>query len=703
MAESPAAPPLDARPITLRDLAGMEVQRLAGVGPKTLTGLHHLGIESILDLVSHYPRRYLDRTRQATIRDLRAGEEGMVLATVQSIESRRVRGGRSMVMATIGDGTGRLRLSFFNQGWRVKQLPIGTEAVFHGKVDEFRGQRQMTNPVVDLIGTRTGRIIPVYPQSEKANLSTWELGDLVAQALRRCQPRGLAEPLPAWLRDRHGLVDRATALRGIHEPASMAEMAQARRRLVFDELLRIQVALVRAKRELERSALGIEHSADRGLLDRYLGRLPFPLTGAQDRAIAEIRSDMTRPLPMHRLLQGDVGAGKTVVAVATLLTAIEGGHQGALMAPTEVLAEQHAIGLRRDLAGLTVADREGGLFPERELRLALLTNRTTGAERTRVLTDLAAGTIDLVVGTHALIQSGVGFRSLGAVVIDEQHRFGVEQRAALRVANEDGRVPDVLVMTATPIPRTAAMTVYGDLDVSVLDELPPGRTPIVTSWARTDAEVDAVWELVRNEVAGGRQAYVVCPLIDESEKLEVASANEVFERLRAVDLAGLSVELLHGRMPSAAKESVMAAFRSGDHRDRGRRRCAQCNGHGDPRRRPVRHRAAAPVAGPRRPRQLCQPLRAGGGRADSRRGGPAGGPGAVDRRVRACRGRPGPARRGHDHGRAPEGAERPSPGVAAPRSRVGRPRSGRRLCARGRARRTRRASAAGRRGRSGVA
>ncbi|HMT60828.1 MAG TPA: ATP-dependent DNA helicase RecG [Microthrixaceae bacterium] len=564
MAESPAAPPRDARPITLRDLAGMEVQRLAGVGPKTLTGLHHLGIESILDLVSHYPRRYLDRTRQATIRDLRAGEEGMVLATVQSIESRRVRGGRSMVMATIGDGTGRLRLSFFNQGWRVKQLPIGTEAVFHGKVDEFRGQRQMTNPVVDLIGTRTGRIIPVYPQSEKANLSTWELGDLVAQALRRCQPRGLAEPLPAWLRDRHGLVDRATALRGIHEPASMAEMAQARRRLVFDELLRIQVALVRAKRELERSALGIEHSADRGLLDRYLGRLPFPLTGAQERAIAEIRSDMTRPLPMHRLLQGDVGAGKTVVAVATLLTAIEGGHQGALMAPTEVLAEQHAIGLRRDLAGLTVADREGGLFPERELRLALLTNRTTGAERTRVLTDLAAGAIDLVVGTHALIQSGVGFRSLGAVVIDEQHRFGVEQRAALRVANEDGRVPDVLVMTATPIPRTAAMTVYGDLDVSVLDELPPGRTPIVTSWARTDAEVDAVWELVRNEVAGGRQAYVVCPLIDESEKLEVASANEVFERLRAVDLAGLSVELLHGRMPSAAKESVMAAFRSGD-------------------------------------------------------------------------------------------------------------------------------------------
>ena len=331
---------------------------------------------------------------------------------------------------------------------------------------------------------------------------------------------------------------------------------------MFDELLRIQLALVQRKRDLERSETGIAHQPG-PLVDRFLASLPYELTGAQARVIAEIREDLERPQPMHRLLQGDVGAGKTVVALAALLCAVDDGQQGALMAPTEVLAEQHARAVRAFLDGFTVGD-DASLFGERQLSVELLTNRAGAAERRRILEGLAAGTVDLLIGTHALIQDAVQFRTLGVVVIDEQHRFGVEQRAVLRQANADGTVPDVLVMTATPIPRTAAMTVYGDLDQSTIDELPPGRTPIVTSWVRDEVAEAAMWETVRGELGTGRQVYVVCPLVDESEKLEVASATETFERLAHGELADWRVGLLHGRMSSTDKESVMTAF--ADHR-----------------------------------------------------------------------------------------------------------------------------------------
>jgi ATP-dependent DNA helicase RecG len=263
------------------------------------------------------------------------------------------------------------------------------------------------------------------------------------------------------------------------------------------------------------------------------------------------------------LLQGDVGAGKTVVAVASMLAAVQGGHQAALMAPTEVLAEQHAAAVRKMLDGVIVPDPEGNLFGERPLRVELLTNRVTGADRRAIVADLAGGSIDIAIGTHALIQEGIAFGSLGVVVVDEQHRFGVEQRAALRDRTEAGSVPDTLVMTATPIPRTAAMTVYGDLDVSILDELPPGRTPIMTEWANGPLMETGVWADVREQVAEGRQAYVVCPLIDESEKLEVASAQETFDRLTRDELAGLRLGLLHGRLTPAEKEMTMDLFRSG--------------------------------------------------------------------------------------------------------------------------------------------
>jgi ATP-dependent DNA helicase RecG len=552
-------------PITLRDLSELDVGLLKGVGDKRLAGLRELGIGSVLDLVTYYPRRWVDRTNEARVRDLVPGGEALVLVTVRSVSRRQTRSRRAMVTAQVGDETGRLSVVFFNQPWRERQLHQGLQISLWGRAEVYRGGLQMTNPVVDLIGDRTGRIVAIYPQSEKAAVATWEIADYVEQALRRCEARGLADPVPAPVRERLGLVGRADALSGIHLPATMAAKEDGRRRLAFDELLRVQLVLVLRKRALERDALGVRHAVGGELVRRFHERLPFPLTAAQQRAIGEIDADLAAPHPMHRLLQGDVGSGKTVVAVTTLLAAVQGGHQGALMAPTEVLAEQHHTNVSELLGDLSVPD-PGSLLGDRPLRVALLTNRVTGKERASVLGGLAHGSVDLVVGTHALIQEGVEFHDLGAVVIDEQHRFGVEQRAALRAKGEEGSanlgtVPDVLVMTATPIPRTAAMTVYGDLDVSVLDELPPGRTPIRTRWADGPLAEAEVWASVRAEVDDGRQAYVVCPLIEESEKLEVASAEETYGRLSTGELKGLRLGLLHGRMAAGEKQAVMDGFR----------------------------------------------------------------------------------------------------------------------------------------------
>jgi ATP-dependent DNA helicase RecG len=545
----------------LSQLARTPVTTLDGVGPERAKALAHFELATILDLLTHYPRRYLDRTREARIADLVEGDEAMVIARVQRSSVRRTRTGKALVTVDVADSSGHLRVTFFNQQWRERQLSPGTDAVFFGKLDTYQGRRQMTNPVVDLIGDKTGKIVPVYPQSDKVRLTSWDIGRWVEESLDRAGE--FAEPLPGWVLDRHDFVDRTAAFRGIHVPESMAEKEQARRRLVFDELLRIQLALVLRKRMIERTSQGLAHDTSGALASQFLAALPFELTGDQRNVLAEITADLARPVPMHRLLQGDVGAGKTVVAVAALLTAVQGGHQGAFMAPTEVLAEQHLASIRPMVADLTVPDAGASLFGERPLTVELLTNRVTGKERQRVLTALAAGEVDLVVGTHALIQDAVEFHSLGVVVIDEQHRFGVEQRAALRDKGGGGAVPDVLVMTATPIPRTAAMTVYGDLDVSVLGEKPAGRQRIVTTWARGDEEEAAVWATVRSEVAEGRQAYVVCPLIGDSEKLEVASAESTYERLEADELSGLSLGLLHGRLTSSEKEARMADFRSG--------------------------------------------------------------------------------------------------------------------------------------------
>jgi len=554
--------------LTLPDLAALGVERLRAVGTgKRLESFQRFGITNLHELLAHYPRRWVDRTTEATVEAAADGTDALVVGEIRTVQAPPRRGkAPARVVAVIGDGTGRMSLVFFNQPWRERQLQPGTWVAAFGKVSRFQGAKQMTAPTIDVLGAPDERprpIVPIYPQSEKIDLPSWVVLRAVEETLTRCRERGFDDPVPMEVRTRLGLISRGEALRRIHLPESMVEKHQARRRLAFDELLRVQLVLVMRKRALERESRGIRHEIDGPLVGRLRAAVPYELTGAQQRAIGEIEHDLAGPHPMHRLLQGDVGAGKTLVAVSAMLTAVQGGHQGALMAPTEVLAEQHATGVRRLLQGVTVPD-EGSLFGDRPLRVELLTNRVAGADRRDVLAGLADGSVDIAIGTHALIQEGVEFHSLGVVVVDEQHRFGVEQRAALKAKGEGSVEPDVLVMTATPIPRTAAMTVYGDLDVSVLDELPPGRTPIVTRWANGPLLEEAAWATVRDEVSEGRQAYVVCPLIDESEKLEVASAQETFDRLSNLELKGLRVGLLHGRLPATEKESVMDAFRRGE-------------------------------------------------------------------------------------------------------------------------------------------
>ncbi len=591
----------------LAQLKKLPVSVLETVKPRKATALRSLGIETVLDLLTHYPRRYVDRTNQAEIAAISDGETGVVTAEVVRTGVRRLRGGRSMAEVVLHDGSATLTCTFFNQAWRARQFSEGQQVTVFGKVRVFRGRRQMANPVIDYVGDQTGRIVPVYRQSGKANVSSYEIAKFEHEALERAGEfyDPVPEPYLAQLR----LVGRTQAFNAIHEPEDTAAKDLATRRLAFDELLRLQLLLVRRKRAIAAETRGVVHdTSPDGLVSAFIARLPFELTRAQRRAIDAIAGDLALAHPMSRLLQGDVGSGKTVVAVAALLYGVQGGHQGAFMVPTEVLAEQHDFALRGLLEGLEVPDaaRLGG---SRHLRAGLLTSRTAAAERSRVLRELADGSIDIIVGTHALLTPDVLFSSLGVVVVDEQHRFGVEQRAALREKGEGD--PDLLVMTATPIPRTAAMTVYGDLDHTTLDELPPGRTPITTRLLPSGGDQPA-WKRVRAELDAGHQAYVVCPLVgggveeeegfedydteDEDEdadedlddSIEIGgragagaggplrlaevtaerqpprSAVDECARLGANELSGYRVGLLHGQLPSKDKDAVMGAFRRGE-------------------------------------------------------------------------------------------------------------------------------------------
>ncbi len=568
-------------------MAQIEVETLRRVGAKRASALGQMGIASVFDLLTVYPRRYVDRTKRVDLSDLTLGEEVAIFAAVDAVSSRRTRQGRSLVEVSVSDDGGSMKVVFFNQPWRSRQLSVGTRALFFSTVTEYRGQRQMTNPVVDvLVGAsgeerdpaRVGRVVPIYPASGKAGLTSWDLGGFIEESLERAGE--FFDPLSDDDRHRLDLLARTAAYRAIHLPEQWGDQIAARRRLVFDEFLRLQVLLVLRRRRLEASAAGVMHPAHVGDLDvqrgepgelthslvaSFLREHRFVLTGAQSRVIHEIFADLATIRPMHRLLQGDVGSGKTTVALAAMLAVVQGGRQSALMAPTEVLAEQHLSALRADVAGLVVSD-EAVLGGQRPLRVELLTGRLRVKVRAEVLSALESGAVDIVVGTHALLTDDVRFRSLGLVVIDEQHRFGVEQRATLRdkgrAHSAEGADPDLLVMTATPIPRTAAMVIFGDLDLSILDEMPAGRQPVTTRWLRSDP-ADA-WQKVREQVAAGQRAFVVCPLVEESGRIEAASAVSERDRLASTHLAGLRVGLLHGQMRGEDKELVMAQFRGGD-------------------------------------------------------------------------------------------------------------------------------------------
>jgi ATP-dependent DNA helicase RecG len=574
----------------LASLADVPLTALHGVGPRRADALGRLGLHNVADLLWHVPHRYIDRSLQQPIDALESvelgdGEELTVFGEVQRMTQRPIRRKLTLYELTISDGTGTLRASWFNQPGLARRASVGATVAVSGTLKWFKGRAQLEVTAIETVEPAAdrsadgagvagaaaaagaeaatdvvGRVVPVHPGSAEVPPSM--LRTLLREALERTGT--LRDPVPPNLRERHGLTDRTTAFRQVHFPDDMDAARAARDRLAYDELFVLETSLALHRANVIEAAEGYATPADGPVWRAYGDALPFACTAAQRRALDEIAVDLARPVPMHRLLQGDVGAGKTVVAAHTLLAAVDAGGQGALMAPTEVLAEQHHAGLLRDLAEVVVPD-DTTLSGTRPVEVALLTNRTTGARREELLADLAAGRVDIVVGTHALIQDAVAIPHLRVVVIDEQHRFGVHQRVALRERGDvDAPAPDVLIMTATPIPRTLAMTVYGDLDVSVLDELPPGRTPVRTVAVPPDAAARAdAWCHLRDEVAAGRQAYVVCPLVSESEALEVTSATSEYERLTATDLADLRVGLLHGQLRPSEKQEVMAAFRDG--------------------------------------------------------------------------------------------------------------------------------------------
>ncbi|MFV2100421.1 ATP-dependent DNA helicase RecG [Micromonospora sp. LOL_024] len=561
------------------------------VGEKTakaLTG--QLDLHTAGDLIYHFPRRYDERGEHTDIRALDVGEQVTVLAQVQRTAVRPMRQRRgNLLEVTVGDGSGgTLTLTFFgNQAWRERELRPGRWGLFAGKVTEFRSKRQLNGPEYVLLGEQTdteaaaseqieefaGALIPVYPAA--AAVPTWVIARCVRVVLDTVTPP--ADPLPATVRASRNLVGLDSALREIHRPSSREELYRARRRLKWDEAFAVQVTLVRRKRDAAASPARPRPTRQGGLLDAFDARLPYELTSGQRDVGVEIAADLATGHPMHRLLQGEVGSGKTVVALRAMLQVVDAGGQAALLAPTEVLAAQHYRGMLDLLGPLAQAGELGAA--DQATRVELVTGSLGAVARRRALAEVANGSAGIVLGTHALLYEGVDFADLGLVVVDEQHRFGVEQRDALRAKAE--QPPHVLVMTATPIPRTVAMTVYGDLEISTLSQLPRGRSPIashVVPAAEKPAFLDRAWRRLREEVTAGHQAYVVCPRIgeessgadeeppatDDTGRRPPLAVTEVAPLLAEGPLHGLRIGALHGRLPADEKDTVMRAFAGGD-------------------------------------------------------------------------------------------------------------------------------------------
>ncbi len=525
------------------------VTEARGVGPTRSARLMRLGVRTIRDLLYFLPRRYEDYSQLVPINRLQLGERVTIIAQVKRAHLRQTRGGAPMLKAVLSDGTGSVEVTWFNQRYLVDEIKPGRQIVISGTVDEYLGRLCFTSPEWEPLRDEllhTNRIVPVYPLTE--GLRAKPLRGLMKRTVTYWARR-LPDHLPPSVQHGEGLLDLESAILQAHFPSSPELLQRARQRLAFDELFVLQVALLRQRVEW-RSEPGQAIPLREDVLQRLLASLPYDLTAAQRRVLEQIVNDVCTDRPMTRLLQGDVGSGKTVVATAAMALAAAAGAQAALMAPTELLAEQHY----RTIIGLL---GQGLGF---EVQVRLLTGSTTGEEREEITSGLADGSLHIVVGTHALIQESVSFHNLLLAVVDEQHRFGVRQRAALR---QKGYNPHLLVMTATPIPRSLQLTVWGHMDVSSIDEMPPGRKPVVTCLI-LPSERERAYGFVRTQIEEGRQAFVICPLVEESDALEAKAAVEEYERLRADIFPDLKLGLLHGRMGAAEKESTMASFVRGE-------------------------------------------------------------------------------------------------------------------------------------------
>ena len=521
------------------------VTRLQNVGPAFAKKLQRLGINAVGDLLYHYPRRYDDYSKLKTISQLMYGEEVTLLLTVGEARTREARGGLTITNVLLADPTGTIQVTFFNQPYLQQQFKSGRRIVISGTVDQHLGRLTLKKPEWEPLSKEllhTARIVPVYPLTE--GLTNRWLRRLI-NAVVEFWAAKVQDPLPESVRRRANLVDLTTALREVHFPSSFEKMETARRRLALEEFLYIQIGVLRQRRKW-REVPGKPLRVDEKLISDFRASLPFQLTGAQARAMSDILGDIRRSQPMSRLLQGDVGSGKTVVAAAAMLAAVANGAQAALMAPTEILAEQHFKTLS------SIFEKQA-----QPPRLARLIGSMKDREKDQVRAQIAAGEIDIAVGTHALIQEDVQFKELALAVIDEQHRFGVEQRGTIRAK---GYNPHILVMSATPIPRTLALTVYGDLDLSIIDEMPPGRQEIKTKWLEP-RERERAYAFIRNQVKEGQQAFVICPLIEESENIDAKAAVEEFERLSQQVYPDLRVGLIHGKLRPAEKDETMNGFR----------------------------------------------------------------------------------------------------------------------------------------------
>ncbi len=526
---------------------GDPVTVLRGVSPGVAAKFGRLGVRTIRDMLYFFPRRHIDYSQRKSVSGLEVGAEQTIVAYVGEVSLRDTARGLKVVEATVGDETGNIRLVWFNQPYLARMLRPNQRLVISGKVSLFNGHKVFQSPEYEFLQsgelTHTGRLIPVYPLT--TGLHPRQVRRLMRETIDLYAPE-LEDFLPQGIRERNGLLPLPQAIAQAHYPDNEGMRNKARRRLAFDGLFLIQLSVLSRRQAWHENGQGYALNADHSCLEPFLNSLPFALTKAQEKALDEILSDISQPKPMCRLLQGEVGSGKTVVAAAAMLLTVASGYQAALMAPTEVLAEQHFENISHLIGA--------------RAKVALLIGGLKTKEKQMTQQGIAEGEVDIIIGTHALIQKGVEFWRLGLAVVDEQHRFGVMQRTALR---QKGVCPHILVMSATPIPRTLALTLYGDLDLSVIDELPPGRREVKTRWL-SPGERQSAYEFIRQQIQRGRQVFIICPLIEESEAVEAKAAVAEYQRLSQEVFPELRLGLLHGKMPTSEKERVMQWFRRGE-------------------------------------------------------------------------------------------------------------------------------------------